>query len=231
MYMVGYEEFKRALPKGKKKMLTPEVYEEIKKLNDSDLSLREDLLGYANVLEDTRYTIKQYVLAVKYVAYKQMGHTNFDAFNIVFPDKIKEWKDRGLDTASLHKKVTKYNRSPIVVAITKQSVIPVWILNQDVLQEAINVNRDLMYTSRSEMVRQKAASDLMNFLKQPEDTKATLDINIKEDDTTKQLEETLLKLSKQQLEHVEMGKSTPKQIAEMDIITVEVEDEDEEKTT
>jgi hypothetical protein len=150
-----------------------------------------------------------------------MGHTNYDAYKIVFPDKYNRWLNEGVRLEDQHKYVNKWNKSKLVTEITKKAIIPTWITHQDYVHEAILVNVDLMRNARSEMVKQKAAIDLMNYLKQPEDNKMTLDVNINKSDSLVQLEETLNRFAEEQLKAIESKSVSAKEIAEMDIIEVE----------
>ena len=222
--MISYEELKQALPKQKRKLLTEPVYQELVKLEDPNYDLREDILTYIKVLEEGKYRLLDYFKAVKYVALKSMGHTNYDAYKIIFPDKCNRWLNEGVRLEDQHKYVNKWNKGKLVTEITKKAIIPTWITHQDYVHEAILVNVDLMRNARSEMVKQKAAIDLMTYLKQPEDNKMTLDVNINKSDSLVQLEDTLNRFAEEQLKAIESKNVSAKEIAEMDIIEVEPDD-------
>ena len=227
--MEDYRSFKMRLPQKKRHLLTKEVYDSILKLNDDpELDLREEMVTYNNVLQEGRYKLLDYAKACKYVAYKSMGFSNFDAYKRVFPDKVKKWLEDGVPYDHQHAYVGKYNKSKLVVEITKKALIPVHILNQDVVQKAINVQVELMMNAKSELVRQKAAESLMKELKMPEDNKLELDIKVKKDESLISLEETLNKLATKQIEMINSKEANPKDIAEMSIITVEAEEDNNE---
>ena len=46
--------------------------------------------------------------------------------------------------------VTSYNKNKLVNLILEQSMIPSWVLNQDMYQKALNVQCELMLTANSE---------------------------------------------------------------------------------
>ena len=222
--MITYEEFKKALPKEKRKLLTEDTFEIIKRLDDDpDLDLRNELISYTQVLAEGKYKLTDYAKACKYIAYKSMGLSNIDAFNKVFPERIKRWEENDKEPEKIHRYIHRYNKSPLVLNITKKTLLPIHLLNQDLVQRAINVQADLMMNAKSELVRQKAAETLIKELKLPEDNKIELDITMKKDKSLEQLEQTLAEFSAKQLEAIQNKQVNTKQIAEMDIITVEPE--------
>ena len=74
------------------------------------------------------------------------------------------------------------------------------------------------------MVRMKAAETLLRELKIDDDNKLELDITVRKDESLDQLERKLAEFSELQLNAIKNKQSDPKQIAEMDIITVDTED-------
>jgi len=226
MNTIDYKEFKRQIPKEKRHLLTEEIFKEIKKLEDDSIDLRESLLTYTDVLMTGKFSILNYAKACKFVSLVNMGKTAYDAYIIVFPERYKRWMEISYPTKDQYAEVTGYKNRKLVTEIMKRTLIPTNVLNQDKLQSAINVLADLMINAKSEMVRQKSAETLLRELKVEEkDNKLELDINIKKDESLNQLEATLNKLAEQQLQAIESGKVSTKHIAEMDIITVEPENE------
>ena len=67
--------------------------------------------------------------------------------------------------------IAAYNKSKLVNLIYEQTMIPVWVLNQDAIQKAINTNVEIATTGKSEMARVTAANSLLTHLKPPETTK------------------------------------------------------------
>ena len=220
-----YEEFKNALHKEKRNLLTEEIFNTIKQIdNDPDFDLRNELLTYTNVLMTGKYKVTDYARACKYVALKNAGFTNKNAYARVFPERVNRWIEEGKDRDFIDKRVNKYNNSKLVVEITKKALIPTKILNQDKVQKALNVLDDLMMNAKSEMVRFKSAEALVRELKIEDDNKLELDITVKKDESLVQLEEKLAEFSAMQLEAIKNKQVNVKQIAEMDIITVETEE-------
>ena len=63
--------------------------------------------------------------------------------------------------------MTSYNKNKLVNLILEQSMIPSWVLNQDMYQKALNVQCELMLTANSEKVSD-AANSILTHLKPPQ---------------------------------------------------------------
>ena len=110
-----------------------------------------------------------------------------------------------------------------VTSVWEQSMIPTWVFNQDMHQKAINTQAKLMIDAKSETVRCNAADSLLQHLKQPEQTKVTLDINVKEDDSIRELRDVTLGLAEQQRKMIKAGALTADDMAKSKLIEGECE--------
>ena len=195
------EQFKQALPDKVKKSINQELIDQINTtLSDPEMfeSYRDNLLSYTKVMADGRFKISNYVDAVKYVSHKLMGCSNIDAYTKTFPDKYQRFLAQGVAAKDIASYVTAYNKSKLVNLIFEQTLIPSYVLNQDLYQKALNVQAELMVNANSEKVRCDAANSLLTHLKMPETQKVELDLNVKEDGSIKALRETTLALARQQ---------------------------------
>ena len=87
-------------------------------------------------------------------------------------------------------------------------MIPTYILNQDVFQEAINVQRKLMLDPTVKpLVRCQAAKALMDTLKPPEVKQMELAVSVKETDTVTELRKATTELAKAQIDALRKGGS------------------------
>jgi hypothetical protein len=191
------EQFKNALPAQIKKSVNPELIDKINKtLNDPDMyeTYRDHLLGYVQVMKDGKFKLSCYIDAVKYVSHKLLGKTNFDAFSITFPEKIQRWSAKGVAPKDMASYVTAYNKSKMVSLLMEQSLIPSWVLNQDLYQKAINVQAELMVSANSEKVRSDAANSLLTHLKPPETQKVELSVSTSEDSSISALRASTMAL-------------------------------------
>ncbi|WP_395147155.1 hypothetical protein ACF3N0_00125 [Moraxella atlantae] len=212
---------KKSLPDKYKNSLNQELLDTINNtFNDPDLyeTYRDNFLSYTSILNDGRFKITDYLNAVKYCTQKLMGKTNTDAYIITFPDRYQSMLNRGLSSKEMSSIISVYNKSKLVNGIMEQSLIPTWVINQDLYQKAINVQADLMMTAVSEKVRSDAANSLLIHLKPPETKKVELDIGLKQGSEVDQLRDVLVQLASQQRQMIETGVTTATETAEYKLI-------------
>ena len=221
MTVLTLETFRTALPDKVKKTINQELMDNINKtLSDPDMfeTYRENLLSYASVMADGRFKMESYVSAVKYVSHKLMGASNIAAYIKTFPDKYQDFINRGIETKDIASYVTAYNKSKLVNLIMEQTLIPSYVLNQDLYQKALNVQAELMLNAKSEKVRSDAANSLLNQLKMPEVNKVQLDVNVKEDGSIAALRESTLELVRQQRLMVQAGAMNAQEVAHSKLV-------------
>ena len=210
------EQFKQALPDKVKKSVSQELIDQINStLSEPEMyeAYRDNLLSYSKVMADGRFKIDQYISAVKYVSHKLMGATNIEAYSKTFPDKMQRFAAQGVSAKDIASYVTAYNKSKLVNLIFEQTLIPSYVLNQDLYQKALNVQAELMVSANSEKVRCDAANSLLTHLKMPETQKVELEIGVKEDSSIAALRATTLELARQQRLMVESGAMNAQEIA------------------
>ena len=221
MTALTVEQFRQALPDKVKKSINQELIDQINTtLSDPDMyeAYRDNLLSYTKVMSDGRFKVAEYINAVKYVSHKLMGCTNIEAYSKTFPDKIARFTAQGVAPKDIASYVTAYNKSKLVNLIFEQTLIPSYVLNQDLYQKALNVQADLMIHAKSEKVKTDAANSLLTHLKPPEVKKVELDIGIKEDSSIAALRATTLELARQQRLVMEAGAMNAQEVAHSRII-------------
>ena len=109
--------------------------------------------------------------------------------------------------------MTAYHKSKLVSKILEQSLIPSWVLNQDLYQKALNVQAELMVHANSEKVRSDAANSILTHLKPPETQKIQLDVGVKEDNMLTALKQQTLELIAAQKAALMAGATTISDIA------------------
>lgn len=227
--MLTVEEFRKALPDKVKKSVNQELIDQVNKtLSEPDLyeAYRDNLLSYTKVMQDGRYKTTDYINAVKYVTHKLMGCTNQEAFMKTFPDRYKRFVANGTVSKDIASYITAYNKNKLVNAVYEQTLIPSYVLNQDMYQAALNTQFELMRNAHSEKVRSDAANSLLNHLKPPETTKVELDIGVKENSTLDELRKATMELAAQQRLAIQAGAVNAKDVAEYRVIDArEVVDE------
>jgi hypothetical protein len=221
MNALTVEQFKQALPDKVKKSINQELIDQINTtLSEPELfeSYRENLLSYTKVMADGRFKVDSYIQAVKYVSHKLMGCTNIEAYTKTFPDKYQRFVAQGVQAKDIASYVTAYNKSKLVNLIFEQTLIPSYVLNQDLYQRALNVQADLMVNSGSDKVRCDAANSLLTHLKMPETQKVELEIGVKEDSSIGALRQATLELARQQRLAMEAGSMSAQEVAHAKIV-------------
>ena len=210
------EQFKQVLPDKVKKSVSQELIDQINStLSDPEMyeAYRDNLLSYTRVMADGRFKVDSYISAVKYVSHKLMGATNIEAYSKTFPDKMQRFAAQGVSAKDIASYVTAYNKSKLVNLIFEQSLIPSYVLNQDLYQKALNVQAELMMSANSEKVRCDAANSLLTHLKMPETQKVELEIGVKEDSAIAALRATTMELARQQRLMLEAGAMNAQEVA------------------
>jgi hypothetical protein len=225
--LLTVESLKGVMPKRQKHNINKALVDELNLIvtePEARDSFRENLLGYTNVLQDPNIRLPTYIEAVKYVSFKLMGYTNQESWIKTFPARYKRLLDGGKDDGFLRATVACYNRGKVVNMILEQTLVPTYVLNQDLYQQALNVQARLMLTADSEKVRTDAANSLLVNLKQPETTKLDINIGVKEDDSLREMREATLELVKAQRLAIESGTNDAREIAESKIIVGEFQE-------
>jgi hypothetical protein len=219
---LGLETLRDTVPKGRRYLVTPSLVDTVNNIVDDPEvrdAFRKNILGYTDVLADPRITFTAYIQAVRYNSYKFMGSTNFDSYIKTFPERYQRMIDDGKSNDYISAIVSQYNGGKTVNLIWEQRMIPIHVMNYDVLQEAIMTQQKLMLDPKvSHKVRSDAANSLMMHLRQPEATKIKLDIGITEEASVKEFREQALSLVKEQRLALQAGLIDAKTVAESKII-------------
>lgn len=221
MSALTVEQFKQALPDKVKRSINQELIDQINTtLSEPELyeSYRENLLSYTKVMADGRFKVDSYIHAVKYVSHKLMGCTNIEAYMKTFPDKYTRFVAQGVQAKDIASYVTAYNKSKLVNLIFEQTLIPSYVLNQDLYQKALNVQAELMVNSHSDKVRCDAANSLLTHLKMPETQKVELEIGVREDSSIAALRAATMELARQQRLSMESGQMNAQEVAHTKLV-------------
>lgn len=214
-------QFKEALPDKMKKNISQEVIDGVNALlADPNLAeqYRDNLIGYTSVMEGGKYKLESYVQAVKYVTHKVSGKTNLDAYVATFPAKYQDFLARNVAQKDIASYICAYNKGKLVNLILEQTLIPNYILNQDMYQKALNTQMELMTSSLSDKVRCEAANSILTHLKMPEKFKIELDVGEKLGGTMEALRASTMALVEQQQIMIDRGLQSPQGIAESKLL-------------
>ena len=152
-----------------------------------------------------------------------MGDNNVVAYSKTFPERYARVMSDIDKQDYVIQYAAAYNKGKMVTAIMAQTMVPTYVLNQDIHQKAINRLAHLMEHARSEKVQVDAASALLVQLKAPEAKKIDLNVEVKRTDGIAELNNTLMQMAEQQKQMIESGVST-KAVASQRIIMEEVEE-------
>lgn len=213
--MLTVDEVRKALPPNLKSAATPSLVDALNDLSTNGAvdpevaeNIREGFITYANVLKDGKYKLENYMNAIAYVTFKMMGYTNQEAYARTFPQRYAELTSKGTTSKDISSYVSMFHKGKLVQAIMDQAMIPVWLLNNDKMQEAIDHQFFLMKNGKSEMVQHLAAKSLMETLKKPEAKEINLNIGATEDSGLEELRAAMLGLAQQQQMLIEQGVPT-----------------------
>lgn len=210
----------RALPANLKSAATQSFVDQINNIvSDPDEAqmVRDNFISYTGVLRDGKFKTEDYLNAVTYVSFKLMGHNNQDAYFKTFPQRHAALLAKGTSSKDIAAYVHAYNKGKLVNLIMEQTLVPAWVLNQDLYQKAINVQADLMLNANSEKVRSDAANSLLTHLAKPKEAGPLINIDMRENSGMSELKGLLVQVAQQQKAAIASG-VTPKQIAEQKII-------------
>ena len=217
----------RVAPSGKRNLISDKFVEKFNKvLKKSDIrqELKDNFIGYISVLQDGQYKIEDYLSAVKYVSYKLMGDSNAVAWSKTFPERYQHLVQTGIADRDLSSRVALYNRNQLVNKVMEQTLIPHYVLNQDLYQKALNTQAELMMHAKSEKVRSDAANSLLTHLKMPETSKLEVDVNVKQDESIAELRKATMELVAEQKRALQSGSMSTREVAHSRVITGEIVD-------
>lgn len=209
-----------ALPASLKSAVTQSLVDKINNVVTDPLvaeEIKNNFISYTGVLKDGKFKTEDYLNAVTYVSFKLMGLSNQDAYFRTFPQRHAALVARGTTTKDISAYVSAFNRGKLVNLILEQTLVPTWVLNQDVYQKAINTQAELMISAQSELVRSNAANSILTHLAKPKEAGPLINLDMRENSGMNELRDMLTSLAKQQRDLIQGGVPT-KQIAEQRLI-------------
>lgn len=224
--MLTKEIVERAVPANLKSAITPQLVDLVNNIAADPLiaeQVRNNFISYTAVLKDGKFKTEDYVHAVAFVSYKLMGDSNKDAYFKTFPSRMANLMAKGTSEKDISAYVSAYAKGKLVNLILEQSLVPSWVLNQDLYQKALNVQAKLMVEAVSEKVRTDAANSILTHLAKPKEAGPLINIDMKESSGMTEMKDMLGKLAEQQRNLILSG-VTAKEIAGQRIIDVEAKE-------
>lgn len=200
--MLTKDQIQKALPANLKSAATQQLTDMVNNVTTDPIlaeEIRNNFMSYTRVLSEGKYKTEDYLNAVVYVSFQLMGLTNAEAYGKTFPHRYQSLVSRGVSTKDIGSYVSAYNKNKLVNAIREQSLVPSWVLNQDIHQKAINHLASLMTSAQSEKVQCEAASALLTHLAKPKEAGALINIDMRENSGMNELKDMLERMADQQL--------------------------------
>lgn len=220
--MLTQDDVRQALPIHLKNAATKELVDALNNIPlDPEVAdtIRDNFISYSKVLKEGKYKIEDYMNAIAYVTFRMMGYNNQESYARTFPQRYNALVAQNKSSKDISSYVAMYNKGKLVNAIMEQSMIPVWLINHDVMQKAINHQVYLMENAKSELVQMQAAKALMDTLKKPESKDINVNIGTTEDKGVEELRNMMVGLAERQKQLIEQGVST-RDIAHQKLIDV-----------
>lgn len=184
--------------------------------------VRDNFISYTSVLRDGKFKTEDYLNAVMYVSHKLNGATNSDAYTRTFPQRMQDLIARGVVSKDIAAYVSAYNKGKLVNLILEQTLVPTWVLNQAIYQEAINAQVEIMTDPDiSAVARTAAANSLLTHLKKPETKDFQINMDLRDTSGMTELREAMRRMAEMQQERISSGVTT-REIAALPIIEGEV---------
>lgn len=220
--MLTKEQIEKAVPAHLKSNITQSLVDLVNNVSgDPEFAeqVRQNFISYTSVLKDGKFKTEDYLNAVTYVSYKVMGYSNQESYAKTFPQRYAALVAKQTSSKDIAAYVSAYNKGKLVNLILEQTLVPSWVLNQDLYQRAINVQAELMISSTSDKVRCEAANSLLTHLTKPKEVGPLLNIDMRESSGMNEMRELLAKMASTQQQLISSGVPTHV-IASQDIIDV-----------
>ena len=226
--MLALESVRKLVPKNQRTLITQEFLDKLEaSVSDSLVAeqFKENFVTYLNVLSKGKYKIEDYINAVKYVSFKLLGYSNINAYIATFPERYERLKAEG--QTQIEAFVSMYNKNKLVMQIYEQTIVPSYVLNAPMHQQALNTLADMIMDDDVRgMTKVKACEAILQYTKQPDIVKGELTIGIEQSDTINDLREITENLADTYRMMLEKKGMKLKDVAEANIIDITPEDED-----
>lgn len=223
-------ELKEAVPKKSKNVITQKLVDDINNMAYDEQfreNYRDNLIGFASILSEGRYKITDYINAVRYVGLRLMGNNKINSYTKAFPDRYQKFLNDGASAKTIASYSTAYSKGELVNKMLGQAMIPIHIMNADILQAAINKQYAIMNNDDASFkVQSDAATSLMVNLRPPEAKEVKLEIKVEQHSYIDDLRASANAFASKQIEKIVEGVVTVEEVVQSDLIIDNDIDED-----
>ena len=220
--MLALESVRKLVPKNQRTLITQEFLDKLEaSVNDNLVAeqFKENFVTYLNVLSKGKYKMEDYINAVKYVSFKLLGYSNINAYIATFPERYERLKTEG--QTQIEAFVSMYNKNKLVMQIYEQTIVPSYVLNAPMHQQALNTLAAMIVDDDVRgMTKVKACEAILQYTKQPDVVKGELTIGIEQSDTINDLREITENLADTYRGMLENKGIRLKDVAEANIIDI-----------
>lgn len=202
------EMVKEAVPSHMRSGVTQNLVDNLNAISKDPIAaegIRNNFVSYSAILKEGKFKIEEYLNAVAYVSYKIMGYSNQDAYAKALPARYATLVARGATAKDISSYVSMFNKGKLVNMILEQSLVPSWVLNQDLFQKGINKLADLMANATSEKVQMESAIGLVAALGKPKEGSFQINIGESENAGMKEMREQMAELAQSQRDLIQSG--------------------------
>ena len=217
------DQVRSAVPPNLRNHITPTFVDQVNNIVHDELvaeQVRNNFISYSGVMKEGKFKLEDYLNAVVYVSFKLMGYSSRESYERTFPDRMNILIGKGTSDKDISAYVAAYNRGKMVNLILEQTLVPSWVLNQAVYQEAINTQAEIMRTAASDKVRSDAANSILTHLGKPKDGDFQLSLEIKENSGLAEMKQLLGQLAQAQQDAITSGGMGVRDIAAQPLIDV-----------
>lgn len=211
-----------AVPTALKASVTQQLVDKLNNIAADPIiaeNIRDNFISYSAILKEGKFKTEDYISAVAYVSYKIMGYNNEEAYSRTFVQRYQNLIAAGKSKKDISAYVSGYHKNKLVNLIMEQSIIPSWVVNQDMFQRALNVQADLMENATSEKVRTDAANSILTHLKKPEANKFQINLGEVENAGMAEMRNALTGLAQAQKKMIESGQMKTIDVAATKLIS------------
>jgi len=149
-------------------------------------SFENTLVEYRKVMDRRSGSIKDYICAVKFVAYLEGGHSDLDAYRMAFAHRELVRSSLGKPASSpeylnVSTSAHRFKKTPMVLDIMTMADVPMYLLHQGTRHAAVGVLADMMMNAGQDKDRISAATAILKEIKEPEKIKMEMEIGLNED--------------------------------------------------
>ena len=170
-------------------------------------NIRNNFVSYSSILKEGKFKLDEYLNAVAYVSYKIMGCNNEESYAKTFPSRYAALVAKGATKKDISSYVAAYNKGKLVNMILEATLVPTWVLNQDIHQRAINHLAMVMTDpDTSAKVQVEAASALLQHLGKPKEGNFQINIGETENAGMREMRDLLQQVAENQREAIQTGR-------------------------